>query len=248
MSPASISHSQDAPERVNQIGVASGINDDLGEHGVAAFLALEDRPLNGVILNDRRYSPGMKQKPDLGLVGDPDRQCLERLWIDSRGPSDNTVISRGTLRPIGGGRRVPAAPVGAWRPGNRVLRQPIDKLLGEAADNLPAGPIGHAIDPDDEAAGGKPAEVIVALDQQHVGPEPRRRNGGSSSGRAATDHQHIGFDADHGAKAAAAIAAPWGLAENLALSDQTSGRRRAFFFRHAIALNRRVFAGAEDTR
>jgi hypothetical protein len=49
------------------------------------------------------------------------------------------------------------------------------------------------VDPDDEAAGRKPSQVVIALDQQHIGATSRRSDGGRRSGRAAANHQHVSF-------------------------------------------------------
>jgi hypothetical protein len=64
---------------------------------------------------------------------------------------------------------------GARRSLDRILRQPLYEFVRQTPDDLPAGPIRHTIDPDDEAAGGESAQVVVALDQQYVGAKPRRR-------------------------------------------------------------------------
>jgi hypothetical protein len=38
--------------------------------------------------------------------------------------------------------------------------------------------------------------MVVALDQQHVRADTGRSDGGSRSGRAAADHQHVSFGED----------------------------------------------------
>ena len=121
---------------------------------------------------------------------------LERLGIDRRRPRDDAVIGGRSLRPIGGAGCILRAPVGALRALDRVLGQTLHQLVGDATDDVPAGPVGHAVDPDDEAAGRKPAQVIVALDQQHVGAEPAGSDGRRRPGRTAADHQHVGLGED----------------------------------------------------
>ena len=54
----------------------------------------------------------------------------------------------------------------------------------------------HPVDPDDEAAGGEAAQVVVALDQQDVGAEAGGGDGRGGSGRAAADDQHVGLGED----------------------------------------------------
>jgi hypothetical protein len=76
---------------------------------------------------------------------------------------------------------------------NCILRQPIHDLFGQAANDVLAGPVRHAIDPDHEAAGREAAEVIVTLDQHHIGAEPRSGDRSGGAGGTAADHQHIGF-------------------------------------------------------
>src|ERR1700688_1994779 len=97
------------------------------------------------------------------------------------------------LRPIGRGCDVATSPVGARRSLDRVLRQSLHEFVGEPADDRPAGPIGHAVDPDDKPAGRKPTQVVIALYQQDLGAKPPSSNGGRRSGRATADHQHVGF-------------------------------------------------------
>ena len=181
----------------DQIGIAGGVDDDLGEDRVTAFLALEDRALDDVVLDDRRRGPGVQQQPHLGLAHHLHGQRLERLGIDGRRPGDDAVVGGRALRPVGGGRRILASPQsargGPWIAsfGRRSIRS-----SGDAADDVPAGPIRHAVDPDDEAAGRQAAQVVVALDQQHVGAEAGRSDGSGRSGRAAADHQHVGLGED----------------------------------------------------
>ena len=44
-----------------------------------------------------------------------------------------------------------------------------------------------------KTAGGKPAEMIVALHQEDFGAKPGRSNRGGGTGGATADHQNIGF-------------------------------------------------------
>ena len=163
MSPASISESHAAPDR--EIRSASPVVSTtiLAENGVTAFLAFEDGAFDRVAVTIGAAAPGVKQQPRLGFARHLHRQRLERLGIDGRRPRDDAVIGRGSLRPIGRGRSVAAAPVGARRPGDGIFRQPINELLGKTANDVPAGPIGHPVDPDNKAAGREPTQVIVAL-------------------------------------------------------------------------------------
>src|SRR6478672_11922982 len=73
----------------------------------------------------------------------------------------------------------------------------LHQLVGNAADDVSARPIAHSIDPDNQAAGREPTQVIVALNQQHIRAEASRSYGRRGSRRAAAYHQHIGLG-DHG--------------------------------------------------
>jgi hypothetical protein len=128
---------------------------------------------------------------------------------------------------------------------------------------LPPRPIRHAVDPDDEAAGRKSTQVVIALDQQHVRAEPRRSDGGSRSGRPTADDEHVSFgehrnlarwlkDSFSGAGAArratsaeqlnplcradtaAVVAAPRRIAKDFALSGR-SYRLGVLAVRHVLA-------------
>jgi len=118
-------------------------------------------------------------------------QQLQVLRVDRRRPGDDAVEGGGALLPICGSRRVGAAPVGARRAGDGVPRQPVEQFGGDPLDDPPAGPVGHAVDPDHEPAGRQPAEMIVPLDQHDVGTRPSRGDCGGRTGRPAAGDQHV---------------------------------------------------------
>ena len=125
----------------DQVGIAGGVDHDLGEDGVAAFLAFEDGALDDVALQDRRGGPGVQQQAHLGLAHHLHGQRLERFGIDGRRPGDDAVVGGGALRPVGGGGRVLGAPVDVLGALDGVLGQPLHQLVGDAADDVPAGPV-----------------------------------------------------------------------------------------------------------
>ena len=181
-----------------QVGVAGGVHHDFGEDRAATFLALEDDAAHPPVLDDGLGRPGVKNEPRAGFVDHVQRGGFERFRVHRRRPGDDAVIGGGALRPIGGGGGVPRSPVGARRAEDGVLRQAVENVAGEAGDDLPPVPVGHAIDPDNQPAGRQPAEVVVALDEHGVGAQPRGGDGGRRSRRAAADHQHAGFRENRG--------------------------------------------------
>ena len=98
---------------------------------------------------------------------------------------------RGSFLPIGGGRRVGAAPVGARWACHRPCWQAVDQLGGDPFDDTPAGPVGHAVDPDHKAARRQPAKVVVPLDQDGIGAGARRCDRRGGAGRSAAGDQHV---------------------------------------------------------
>jgi hypothetical protein len=48
-----------------------------------------------------------------------------------------------------------------------------------------------AVDPDHQPAGGQAPQVVVALEQRHVGAHAGRCGRGRGPGGAASDHQHV---------------------------------------------------------
>jgi hypothetical protein len=152
-----------------------------------------------------------------------------------------------------------------------VAASRLPQFFGKTTDDVPAGPIGHAVDPNNKTAGRKPAEMIVSLDQQHIGAKARRRNGGGRSGGSAANHQDVSFgehrhfvlrldnrfrrtralgaaasleklDTNRRANAAREVAAPWRLAEDLALSNRTAGGRCVFVAAHWASQPLRMLA------
>jgi hypothetical protein len=54
-----------------------------------------------------------------------------------------------------------------------------------------AGPVGHAVNPEHQPAGGQAAQVVGALQQHDIGTGTRGGDSGGGAGRATTDHQHV---------------------------------------------------------
>ena len=140
--------------------------------------------------------PRVVDELDLALEHDLLAEQLEPLGVDRRRPGDDAVVGGGAVRPVRRLGRVLRAPVGARRAGDRVGRQAVEQFFGEAADHRHALPVGHAVDPDHEAAGRQPAEVVVALEQGDVGALLRGRRGRRRARGPATDHQHLGAVVD----------------------------------------------------
>jgi hypothetical protein len=103
------------------------------------------------------------------------------------------VEGGGALRPVGGAGGVLGAPIGPLGSLDRVLGKAVHQVLGEPTNDVAPRPVAHAVDPDDEPAGGEAAEVIVALDQEDIGAEARGGDGRSRPGWTAADHQHVGL-------------------------------------------------------
>jgi hypothetical protein len=141
-----------------QVAVAGGIDHHVGHDRHAAFLALEHHALDGAVLHDRNRGPRVVDELDLALQHDLLREQLQALGVDGGRPGDDAVIGGGALRPVRGLGRVLRAPVLALRAGDGVGGQAIEQFFGEAADHQLAFPVGHAVDPDHQAAGrqGRP--------------------------------------------------------------------------------------------
>jgi hypothetical protein len=179
------------PGAREQVAVARGVHRDLRKDRAPARLALEHRAAHGAVLHDRLRSPAVQREPHLVLEDHLLRKQLETLRIDGRRPGHHAVESAGALRPVGGALRLARAPVLARRSRDRVPRQAREDLLGEAADHAASFPVRHAVDPDHQAAGGEAAQMVVALEQDHVGAESRRRHRGRRAGRTAAGDEHV---------------------------------------------------------
>src|SRR5919198_4679094 len=80
--------------------------------------------------------------------------------------------------------------------GDGVLGEAVEDLRREAGDDLLALPVAHPVDPDDQAAGGEAAEVVVALDERDLGAQARGGDRRRAAGRAAADDEDVGLLVD----------------------------------------------------
>jgi hypothetical protein len=119
------------------------------------------------------------------------------------------------------------APIFARGTGHRFGRQAVEQFLREAADHQLALPVGHAVDPDHEAAGGQPAQVVVALQQHDVGALARGSRCGRSAGRPAAHDQHVAVAVD-GDVAAGLVHGAELLARRLGVALEDVGLQDAF--------------------
>ena len=144
-----------------------------------------------------------RMQPRAGLLEQLDRLVLQPLRVDHRRPRDDVAEGAQALAPVGDRLGLPRAPLLLGRAGDGVGRQALEDLRGEAGDDLAPFPVAHPVDPDDEAAGGEPAEVVVALDERDLGAEPARRHRGRAAGGAAADDEHVGLLVDRASRARA---------------------------------------------
>ena len=181
-----------AGERAH-VEVTGRIDDDLGEDRPAALLALEQHAAHRPVLDERAHDPGVQQQPHALVVEQVRRDELEPLRIDHRRARHGVAERAQALAPVRDELGLGRAPLlGRWA-GDRVGGQAIEDLRAEAGDDLVALPIGHAVDPDDQAAGREPAEVVVALDERDLRAEPPRRDRGRTAGGPAADDEHVGL-------------------------------------------------------
>jgi hypothetical protein len=173
------------------VAVAGAVHHDLGHDPLAAFLAFEDDALYGAVLDHRCRRPGMEDDPHARLDQHFLRGQFQSFRVDRGRPGDDAVESGGAQPPVSGEIRVPLPPQAPVRPGDGFRGKAAENLLGKTANDLPPVPVGHPVDPDHHASGGKPAEMIVAL-QHHdlrAGSRGGERCGGS--GRSPTHDQHV---------------------------------------------------------
>ena len=178
------------------VEVAGGVDDDLGQDRAPALLALEDRAAQLAPVDDRVDHPRVQDQPRAGLLEQLDRLVLQPLGIDHRRPGDDVAEGAQALAPVRDLLGLLRAPLLLGCAGDRVGRQALEDLRGEAGDDLAPLPVAHPVDPDHQAAGGEAAEVVVALDQRDLGAEPARRHRGRAAGGAAADDEHVGLLVD----------------------------------------------------
>ena len=121
---------------VKDVAVAGAVDRDARRGSPAPLLALEEHAGDLAVAQQRRGTQACSTRcAPLSSTSSCDGQ-LQLLRIDGRRPGDDAVVRGGALLPIGGGGLVGAAPQAARRAGDRVLRQPVQQVVGDAADHL----------------------------------------------------------------------------------------------------------------
>src|SRR5690606_24073426 len=133
------------------VTVAGAVDDDLGHQRLTAFLALKDDALDRAFLDNRHSGPRMEDDAAASVDQHFLRGQLEAFRIDGRSPGDDAVEGRGAQTPVLGERFVLDAPDGTVRTSLAFVRQTVEHFFGKTADNQIAVPVGHAVDPDDDA-------------------------------------------------------------------------------------------------
>jgi len=177
----------------DDVEIAGGVHDDLGEDRAAALLALEDHTADGAFVVDRGDDPGVQQHPhslaDQELVG----RDLEPLRVDHRRAADGLAERGQALPPVRHLLRVGRAPQLRAGTSEGTLGQPVQQLGADAGDDRGAFPIGHPVDPDHQSARRQAAEVAVPLDEGHPLAESPCRDRCRRPGRTAADHEYVGL-------------------------------------------------------
>ncbi len=173
------------------VAVAGGVDHHLGHQRLTAGLALEHRAGDLALLHDRQGRPAVEHQANARFQQHLLGKDLQPLGVQGGRPADHAMEGGGALAPVGGLRWLARAPVSRLRPRQRLGRQAVQHLLGEAPDDLAALPVRHPVDPDDETTGGKAAQVIVALEQHHVRAGPGGRQRRSAAGGPAAHHQDV---------------------------------------------------------
>ena len=153
-------------------------------------------PRSSSPVDDRVDHPRVQDQPRADLLEQVDRLVLQPLGVDHRRPRDGVAEGAQALAPVRDLLGLRRAPLLLGRAGDRVGRQALEDLRGEAGDDLAPLPVAHPVDPDDQAAGGEAAEMVVALDERDLGAEPARRDRGGAAGGAAADDEHVGLVVD----------------------------------------------------
>ena len=125
----------------------------------------------------RRVDARRRRQPVPGsaALGSPDRSLATRRRCREKPrfvPSNRRRSPR---------RRCPSRRAAGRRP---PRWQAVNQLGGDPFDDTPAGPVGHAIDPDYKAARRQPAKVVVPLDQDGIGAGARRCDRRGGAGRS----------------------------------------------------------------
>ena len=178
------------------VAVAGAVDDDVSHERKTALLAFEDYACDGVVLFDRREHPAMHKHMDLCLPDDVMRDKLENLGIDGGRPLDGTAQGRSPHAPVCGFDGVLRAPDVAFRAECRVLAAAVHDLLADARDDEVTLPVGHAVDPRDEAARRQSAQAAVTLDENDIGAFARRGHGRGRPGRPAADDEYVALTVD----------------------------------------------------
>ncbi|OPZ92725.1 MAG: hypothetical protein BWY73_00668 [candidate division TA06 bacterium ADurb.Bin417] len=156
--------------RGRNISVAGGVDYRFGQYRLPAGLALQDDPPELVPFFDDIDRQGVQAEFHAGFEG----HLLDQVLAGLRFLADVRFLDR-----VGGGA------AHFFQPAGEFQRNPLDD---EAAGLVVVG-----ADVDDASGGKVAAQAGVAFDQHGSGAAAGRGDGGRKSGRAAADHQHVGF-------------------------------------------------------
>ena len=189
-----------------QVPIPGAVDDDLGQHRLAAGFGLHHDALDLVPLHDGLRHPAVEQQLRAGFQHHGVHFILGDLRIDDGGvqgdplpvpvPADIEVHHVG-VHVLLHFLLIRAAPVFLLRIGGAVPgRQPVDQLLAEAADGLSAVGVPQVGDDVHQAAGAHAAQMAVPLDEQGLRPAPGCGDRRGDAAGAAAHHAYVHLPKD----------------------------------------------------
>ena len=140
--------------------------------------------------------PGVQQHAHPGADEHLVRGDLQPLGVDHRRLADRVAERRQALAPVRDLVGIGRAPqLGTWTRDGAV-GEAVEQLGADARDDLRALPVGHPVDPDDEASRREATEVAVALHDGDALAQPPRGDRGRGAGGSAADDEHVGLLVD----------------------------------------------------
>ena len=153
---------------VRDVGIAAGIDHQLGQDSLASGLALDDHPADRVSLHDRRNEHAVQHRDHTGFGDQTISNVFERLGIEC--VADRLRFGQGRTHRLGAVFELAPDPFAVGGGRVAIPRKALYPDLGDIA-----------------------AEAAVAFDQRGLDPGPCRSQRRRQSARARAHHQHIGF-------------------------------------------------------
>ena len=182
--------------RCRHVEIAGGVDHRVGEDRLASGFRFADHAADAAVLHDRPGEPRMQPHIDARRCDQIVRDALPAVRIERRRHHDRlrfclrAEVMTAPARPFAVFVPALAALLGRRIDAGANLGHALDHFHAQAGDGGLFAVV-HVVEHQHHAAGCKPAEIGIALDQRHCATLAPRRDRRRKARRPAADHQHV---------------------------------------------------------